>query len=64
MDPDMAGSASTPGDVSHSPMGRKPRPHSIAGRLPGYATPTFASQARHGRNTDKKFTGNDTTSLL
>ena len=36
---------------------RKPRPHSIAGRLPSYATPTVSSSARTGRNPDKKITG-------
>lgn len=41
----------------HSPV-RKRRPHSIAGRLPGYAAPTSASQARTGRSEEKKLTGN------
>ncbi len=46
---------SSSGDAS--PI-RKPRPHSIAGRVPGYAAHTVSSQARLGRSTEKKLTGN------
>ena len=37
---------------------RKPRPHSIAGRFPSYASHTVSSQARLGRSEEKKDTGN------
>ncbi|KAK2179303.1 hypothetical protein NP493_497g02029 [Ridgeia piscesae] len=40
-----------------SPM-RRPRPHSVGGRLPSYASPTFSSQAHQGRSTEKKADGN------
>ena len=40
-----------------SPM-RRPRPHSVSGRLPSYASPTFSSQAHHGRSAEKKVDGN------
>ena len=37
---------------------RRPRPHSIAGRLPNYATPTVSFQVRTSRSTEKKSAGN------
>ena len=36
---------------------RKPRPHSIAGRLPSYMSSTASSEARLGRNRNVKLTG-------
>ena len=37
---------------------RRPRPHSIAGRLPNYASPTVSFQVRTSRSTEKKSAGN------
>lgn len=37
-----------------SPTRRPPRPHSIAGRVPSYASPTVSSAIRTGRSMEKK----------
>ena len=50
---DLAMSASSDG----SPI-RRPRPHSVAGRLPSYASPTVSSQIRMSRDSEKKSSGN------
>ena len=46
---DLTMSASSDG----SPI-RRPRPHSVAGRLPSYASPTVSSKIRISRDTEKK----------
>ena|SRR6218665_122701 len=54
--------AGTLSDGTISSGGRSPsrqrRPHSVAGRLPNYASPTVASQCRMARGLEKTFAGN------
>lgn len=37
---------------------RQRRPHSVAGQLPGYASPTVASQIKTARSPEKNSAGN------